>query len=60
MEYCDDCGSRVSGGYCTWCQEEVFIAEQHEELGTWDECSDEFKEKVNEQLNNPKTKHGNK
>lgn len=30
---CEDCGSRISGGFCTWCDEEHFIAEQYQELG---------------------------
>jgi hypothetical protein len=29
-DYCNDCGNKVYGGYCTWCHEEVFIAEQYE------------------------------
>lgn len=54
VKYCDDCGEKVFNGHCTWCHEEVYIAEQHYELGTYGECSDEFKQKVNEQLSNPK------
>jgi len=27
---CENCGSRVYGGYCVNCHEEVFIAEQYE------------------------------
>lgn len=30
---CEDCGSKMSGGFCTWCDEEVFIEEQYQELG---------------------------
>ena len=30
---CEDCGSRMSGGFCTWCNEEHFIAEQYHDLG---------------------------
>lgn len=29
MEHCEDCGSRVYGGFCTNCDEETFIAEQY-------------------------------
>jgi hypothetical protein len=25
---CNDCGEKVYGGYCTWCHEEWFIAQQ--------------------------------
>lgn len=38
-------------GACTNCEEELYIAEQHYELGTWSETSDEFKRKVLEQEN---------
>lgn len=51
--YCKDCGCRVYNGHCVNCHEEVYIAEQHYELGTWDDCSEEFKEKVTNQLINP-------
>lgn len=27
-EKCENCGSRVYGGMCTWCDEEYFIDEQ--------------------------------
>lgn len=30
---CENCGERMYGGYCTWCHEEVFIAEQYERDG---------------------------
>lgn len=33
-------------GACTNCQEELYIAEQHIDLGTWDQRSDDFKNKV--------------
>lgn len=48
--YCDDCGCRVYNGHCTNCHEDVYIAEQHYEQRTFDECSNEFKEKVFEQI----------
>lgn len=32
--YCDNCGHIMdSRGYCTWCDEEIFIIDQYEELG---------------------------
>jgi len=30
--YCEDCGCKVYGGHCVNCHEEVFIAEQYEDL----------------------------
>lgn len=33
FEACEDCGTRMSKGYCPNCNEEVFIEEQYEELG---------------------------
>lgn len=30
---CEDCGSKVYGGHCTWCHEETFIASQYRDLG---------------------------
>lgn len=44
--YCEDCGCRVYSGHCVNCHEDVYIADQHYELGTWDDCSDEFKQRV--------------
>lgn len=26
---CEDCGSKVYNGHCTWCHEETYIAEQN-------------------------------
>lgn len=46
MSYCENCGCKSYDGACTNCHEELYIAEQHYELGTWEECSDEFKQKV--------------
>ncbi len=48
-EYCDDCGCKVYSGACTNCHEEVYIADQHLEFGTYGNCSDEFKDKVESQ-----------
>jgi hypothetical protein len=53
MRYCEDCGCAVYNGHCVNCHEEVFIAEQHMDLGTWNECSQEFKDKVMQQEANP-------
>lgn len=50
MTYCEDCGCRVYNGACTNCHEEVYIAEQHYEQGTYEQCGDWFKEKVEQQL----------
>ena len=30
---CEDCGSRISGGHCVYCHEEVFIEQQYVDLG---------------------------
>ncbi len=30
---CEDCGCGMSGGFCSNCHEEVFIAEQYSDLG---------------------------
>ena len=27
---CPDCGEKVYGEWCTWCHEEVYIAQQYE------------------------------
>lgn len=32
MAKCSDCGCSMSGGFCTNCDEEVFIANQYREL----------------------------
>lgn len=29
---CTNCGSKIYNGYCTWCHEEAYIAEQYTEL----------------------------
>ena len=36
MKTCEDCGCRVYGGFCTNCQEEIFIEAQYLEDG---ECA---------------------
>lgn len=50
QKYCEDCGCKIYNGHCVNCHEEVFIAEQDRELGTFGKCSDEFKNKVDKQL----------
>ena len=46
--YCEDCGTKLSGGICPNCSEELFIFEtQYEDLPPT--LSDEFVEKVEEQ-----------
>lgn len=50
---CEDCGCRVYKGHCVNCHEEIYIVEQHYELGTYENCSEEFKNKVIQQSNNP-------
>ena len=48
MAYCENCGTKLSYGTCSNCQEELYIFENqwHEDPF---ELSDEFKEKINEQ-----------
>lgn len=48
---CEDCGSKMSGGFCTWCNEEVFIAEQYQEIG--EEVPEAISKKEAEQRANP-------
>lgn len=33
MARCENCGCGMSGGFCSNCHEEVFIAEQYTDLG---------------------------
>lgn len=33
---CENCGSRISGGLCLYCDEELIIERQAEELGARD------------------------
>lgn len=47
---CPDCGSRISGSYCSWCNEERCIFENQIYRDDYDqELSQEFADKVNEQ-----------
>lgn len=48
MAYCEDCGTKLSGGICPNCSEELYIYEnQYEYLP--EQLSDEFTDKVKEQ-----------
>ena len=48
MTHCDDCGTKLSGGICPNCSEELYIfIEQNEYLP--ENLSDEFVDKVKEQ-----------
>ena len=48
MSYCINCGTKLSGGICQWCQEELFIiTEQYEFLP--DHLSDDFTSKAKDQ-----------
>lgn len=44
MSYCPDCGCKMYSGACTNCHEEIYIAEQYNELGM--SMSSEFQERV--------------
>ena len=55
---CPDCGCRVVNGLCSNCHEEAYIFEnQYEDLP--DRLSDEFSDKVKEQLKNRKLRSAN-
>jgi radical SAM superfamily enzyme len=51
-KYCENCGSKISDGYCTWCHEEIFVEWQYYENG--DACPEEIYEKASEHRNNVK------
>lgn len=44
MNYCPDCGCKMYNGACTNCHEEIYIAEQYNELSM--SMSPEFEEKI--------------
>lgn len=44
MNYCPDCGCKMYKWACTNCHEEIYIAEQYNELGM--SMSPEFEEKL--------------
>lgn len=51
MAHCLDCGTKLSGGICPNCSEELFIfQEQYEYLPEY--LSDDFLDKVKEQKEN--------
>lgn len=53
--YCEDCGTKLSGGICPNCSEELYIyREQYDDLP--DQLSDEFAEKVEEQEKREKSR----
>ena len=50
MPYCENCGTRLSGGICPNCHEELWIFDnQITPDGTDIELSEDFIEKVNQQ-----------
>ncbi len=46
---CEDCGSKVYRGHCTWCHEETYIAEQSWGNDEPTSFSAEFRHKLAEQ-----------
>lgn len=44
MNYCPDCGCKMYNGACTNCHEEIYIAEQYNELGM--PMSSEFEKRL--------------
>jgi len=46
---CENCGCGMSGGFCSNCHEEVFIAEQYAELG--EDCPVSIHNKAVEHMN---------
>lgn len=54
MARCENCGCGMSGGFCSNCHEEVFIAEQYSELGQ--DVPESIAQKANEQINDPERK----
>lgn len=56
MAYCEDCGTKLSGGICPNCSEELYIyTEQYEYMP--ENISDEFMDKVWEQKENEKLRN---
>jgi len=49
MARCENCGCGMSGGFCSNCHEEVFIAEQYTDLGQ--EVPLSIAQKVTEHIN---------
>ena len=46
MSYCPDCGCKMYNGVCTNCHEEMYIAEQYNELDM--PIPDTFRERLND------------
>lgn len=46
---CENCGSKVYDGHCTWCHEETYIYEQNQQNDEMISFSDEFLDKVEQQ-----------
>lgn len=44
MNHCPDCGCKMYNGVCTNCHEEIYIAEQYNDLGM--EMPDSFIERL--------------
>lgn len=51
MSRCVNCGCGMSGGFCSNCHEEVFIAAQYSELGM--DVPHSISQKADEQINDP-------
>jgi hypothetical protein len=47
---CGNCGCSMSGGFCSNCHEEVFIAEQYSDLG--EECPASIHNRAAEHIKN--------
>jgi hypothetical protein len=54
MSNCEDCGTRLSGGLCPYCQEEAVIFERASYDDEKTKFSEEFMEKVAKQENERK------
>ena len=42
MKNCENCGSKMYNGACTWCHEEIYIMDQYHEMGTMPSPNGEF------------------
>jgi hypothetical protein len=51
MSRCENCGCGMSGGFCSNCHEEIFIAEQYGELGM--DVPQTIAHKASEHINDP-------
>jgi hypothetical protein len=56
MPYCEDCGTKLSGGICPNCSEELYIFTEQSEYIT-EPLSDEFMDKVWEQKEKEKRRN---